>query len=66
MKSPALRRAGIVLVAASTTALVLAGCAGSSGGTATGLRASSTATIVKKQLLAWRTSLLRMFSASSG
>ncbi|EWS53389.1 hypothetical protein X551_03826 [Methylibium sp. T29] len=39
--------------------------AGCSGGTAVGLPASSTATIVKKQLLAWRTTCVRMFSATT-
>jgi hypothetical protein len=35
------------------------------GPTATGWRASSTAIIVKKQLFTWRTSWVRMFSAST-
>ena len=38
---------------------------GSSGGTAVGAPWSSTATIVKKQLLAWRTSFLRMSSVTT-
>ena len=36
---------------------------GRSGGTGTGLRSSSTATIVKKQLLTWRVACVRMSSA---
>ena len=35
---------------------------GSSGATAAGLPSSPTATMVKKQLLAWRTTCSRMFS----
>ena len=39
------------------------GVKGRSAGTATGLPPSSTATMVKKQLLTWRLSWVRMFSA---
>jgi hypothetical protein len=38
---------------------------GCSGGTAAGLRWSSTATMVKKQLLVWRTERSRMFSVTT-
>ncbi len=38
---------------------------GSNTGTGVGLPSSSTATIVKKQLLAWRTVCLRMSSATT-
>ena len=41
------------------------GVEGESGGTAVGLRSSSTATMVKKQLLTWRTTWVRMSSATT-